>query len=120
MSNIQPIKGGISDAFKRAAVKWNIGRYLYRFNVVKVRIVRSGSNWVVDYRERDRLNGIYSETLRRLGIKDPTPGAGKETSRRTSPLPVQPGTHTTEAKSGTAAANAPVCEIVSVKQQRGN
>ena len=37
MSQIEPVKGGISDAFKRAAVKWNIGRYLYRFQVVKVR-----------------------------------------------------------------------------------
>ena len=27
-------KGGISDAFKRAAVKWGIGRYLYRMDAV--------------------------------------------------------------------------------------
>lgn len=27
-------KGGISDAFKRAAVKWGIGRYLYRLEAV--------------------------------------------------------------------------------------
>lgn len=27
---IEPIKGGVSDALKRAAVKWGIGRYLYR------------------------------------------------------------------------------------------
>jgi hypothetical protein len=27
-------KGGVSDAFKRAAVKWGIGRYLYRLNDV--------------------------------------------------------------------------------------
>ena len=28
-TNIEGAKGGISDAFKRAAVKWGIGRYLY-------------------------------------------------------------------------------------------
>jgi hypothetical protein len=28
-TNIEGVKGGISDAFKRAAVKWGIGRYLY-------------------------------------------------------------------------------------------
>ena len=28
-SDIEPIKGGVSGAFKRAAVKWGIGRYLY-------------------------------------------------------------------------------------------
>ena len=28
-SNMESIKGGLSDAFKRAAVKWGVGRYLY-------------------------------------------------------------------------------------------
>lgn len=28
-SNLEAIKGGISDALKRAAVKWGVGRYLY-------------------------------------------------------------------------------------------
>ena len=28
-TNVEGAKGGISDAFKRAAVKWGIGRYLY-------------------------------------------------------------------------------------------
>lgn len=29
-TDIEGVKGGVSDAFKRAAVKWGIGRYLYR------------------------------------------------------------------------------------------
>lgn len=28
-TSFEPVKGGLSDAFKRAAVMWNIGRYLY-------------------------------------------------------------------------------------------
>src|SRR5574340_474344 len=28
-TDVEPVKGGVSDAFKRAAVKWGIGRYLY-------------------------------------------------------------------------------------------
>ncbi len=28
-TKIEPVKGGISEAFKRAAVHWGIGRYLY-------------------------------------------------------------------------------------------
>lgn len=28
-TNIEAVKGGLTDAFKRAAVKWGIGRYLY-------------------------------------------------------------------------------------------
>lgn len=33
-TNVEGEKGGISDAFKRAAVKWGIGRYLYRMDSV--------------------------------------------------------------------------------------
>jgi hypothetical protein len=29
-TNIEPLKGGLSDAMKRAAVQWGIGRYLYK------------------------------------------------------------------------------------------
>ncbi len=32
LTDIEPLKGGISDAFKRAAVKWGIGRDLYRID----------------------------------------------------------------------------------------
>lgn len=28
-TNVEGVKGGLSDSFKRAAVKWGIGRYLY-------------------------------------------------------------------------------------------
>ena len=28
-TDIEPVKGGLSDSFKRAAVLWGIGRYLY-------------------------------------------------------------------------------------------
>jgi hypothetical protein len=31
-SDVEPEKGRISDAFKRAAVKWGVGRYLYEFD----------------------------------------------------------------------------------------
>jgi hypothetical protein len=33
---VEAEKGGISDAFKRAAVKWGVGRYLYDFDAVWV------------------------------------------------------------------------------------
>lgn len=33
-TQVEPIKGGISDAFKRASSAWGIGRYLYQFQPV--------------------------------------------------------------------------------------
>lgn len=32
LSEIEPIKGGISNSFRRASVVWGIGRYLYKLN----------------------------------------------------------------------------------------
>lgn len=42
LSNYDPIKGGISDAFKRAAVKHGIGRYLYNLPGIWVECETSG------------------------------------------------------------------------------
>lgn len=36
-SNYEAEKGGMSDAFKRAAVKWGIGRFLYSLDMVYIR-----------------------------------------------------------------------------------
>ena len=35
-SDIEPIKGGLSDSFKRAATAWGIGRYLYEMDGIWV------------------------------------------------------------------------------------
>lgn len=46
-SDIEAIKGGISDAFKRAAVKWGIGRYLYDLPGNWVAIEARGKSFVL-------------------------------------------------------------------------
>lgn len=45
-TDIEGLKGGISDAFKRAAVKWGIGRYLYDMEPVFVEFVQTGGQSV--------------------------------------------------------------------------
>lgn len=35
-SNIEKAKGLLSDSFKRAAVKWGVGRFLYRLTIIKI------------------------------------------------------------------------------------
>ena len=44
-SDIEAVKGGISDAFKRAAVKWGIGRYLYALPPIWVPIEPAGRGY---------------------------------------------------------------------------
>ncbi len=46
-TNIEPIKGGASDAFKRAASTWGVGRYLYYLPNVWVPIVPSGKSYAL-------------------------------------------------------------------------
>lgn len=72
-SDIEPIKGGLSDAFKRAAVRWNIGRYLYKFQTVWVKAKKQGSSFVVDSSEKDNLKRIYNETVARIFGTAPAP-----------------------------------------------
>ena len=54
----EAIKGGLSDAFKRAAVKWGIGRYLYSLPAVWVSCEQRGKSVIIDEGEaRNKLFG---------------------------------------------------------------
>lgn len=44
-TDVEAVKGGISDAFKRAAVKWGIGRYLYRLGQTRETIKLGPNEW---------------------------------------------------------------------------
>lgn len=62
-TDFESIKGGISDSFKRAAVLWGIGRYLYLFD----------AKWVsLDEYKRianpSELAAYYSSKLNKLGL----------------------------------------------------
>jgi len=46
-TNMSPVKGGASDAFKRAAANWGIGRYLYYLPSVWVPIAAQGKSYVL-------------------------------------------------------------------------
>jgi len=41
-SNIEKEKGLLSDSFKRSAVKWGIGRFLYRLSIIKLESIDTG------------------------------------------------------------------------------
>lgn len=46
-TKVEPIKGGASDAFKRAASTWGVGRYLYYLPNVWVEIKPQGKSYVL-------------------------------------------------------------------------
>lgn len=57
-SDIEAEKGAISGAFKRAAVKWGIGRYLYDVQSPWVEIEGYGKSYKIKESEYTRLAGV--------------------------------------------------------------
>lgn len=73
-------KGALSDAFKRAAVKWGIGRYLYDVDSPWVEIAQRGNSYII-------AEGEYAKLRARL------PRSGKQQTEVAKPEPPRrPGT----------------------------
>ena len=113
-TDIEPVKGGISDAFKRAAVRWNIGRYLYDFNSEKVKVYQKKSGYDISFDEKKRLDAVYETAIKRI--------FGKEAPKATTPAnPTFTPTKNENVKPRNDASNQPqntsqpIYEIHSVK-----
>lgn len=60
-SDIEAEKGALSDAFKRAAVRWGVGRYLYDMGSPWVALEAKGNSYVIAESERNKLNALLSK-----------------------------------------------------------
>ena len=77
-SDIEPIKGGLSDSMKRSAVQWGIGRVLYKMdNAPWVSVEQKGNSCVIRDSERPKLNAAYMELLDKLHLIPAPPGAAQ-------------------------------------------
>ena len=76
-SDIEPVKGGLSDSMKRAAVQWGIGRVLYNMDTVYVEVERKGRSNVIKVSERGKLDQAYLDMLKKLGLT-PAPPCGTQ------------------------------------------
>ncbi len=74
-SDIEPIKGGLSDSMKRAAVQWGIGRVLYNMDAVFVDVEKRGKSWVIAGKDHDKLDKAYLNMLKKLKL-EPAPAGG--------------------------------------------
>ncbi len=72
-TDIEPIKGGLSDSFKRAAAIWGIGRYLYDMETLWVEIEPYGKSYRIKKGEYDKLRWHYDKNVAMLSGKAPTP-----------------------------------------------
>lgn len=73
-SDIEPVKGGLSDSMKRAAVQWGIGRVLYKMETVFVRIEKRGRSFYILKSERPKLDQAYMSLLNKLGLQPVSAG----------------------------------------------
>lgn len=116
-TDVESIKGGISDAFKRSAVKWNVGRYMYKMKPVWVKAKRQGRSFVVDDSDktvREKLeyeyNKIVAEVFGTQGNADGQKAAPKQQNSKQPPAaPVQNGQ--------VAASQTNIYEIKDVRVQ---
>ena len=76
-SEIEPIKGGLSDSMKRAAVHWGIGRYLYSMDSVFVD-VELNKKGKPDFKkgQRSKLDTAHQACVKKIfggGATEPEP-----------------------------------------------
>lgn len=72
-SDVEAEKGAISDALKRAAVKWGVGRYLYDLAAPWVEIEQAGRSYRIKASEKGKLNAAARMTVPRTEQVQPEP-----------------------------------------------
>ena len=78
-SDIEPVKGGLSDSMKRAAYQWGIGRILYNMDTVWVEIEKRNKGYAIKDSERSKLDDAYMKMLKKLGLTAAPPGGVQST-----------------------------------------
>jgi hypothetical protein len=74
-TDIEGEKGAMSDAFKRAAVRWGIGRYLYNIDAPWAEIEPQGKSFRFTKAALKNLEDYYETAIGKMGWGSPTDGA---------------------------------------------
>lgn len=112
-TDIEPIKGGISNAFKRAASMWGIGRYLYDMPNLWVNLINGKQ---IDPQEKQKMDDHYRRFLKKLSGSD-TAVLSPEPARpapEPSARKAESGSKSRFQKAG-KADSAVVCQIIDLK-----
>ena len=85
-TDIEPVKGGLSDSFKRAAVLWGIGRYLYDMESIWVAIEPFGKSSRIKKEEFAKLRRHYEGSAAKLtGAAKPQSGKAESMPKAANP-----------------------------------
>lgn len=88
-TKVEPFKGGCSEAFKRAAVKWGIARDLYDIPTPFVEVEQRGKSYVVAKNDLTRLLDLVMRVRARRAAAQSTPAPAKP-SPEGAPKPATP------------------------------
>lgn len=84
-TDIEPIKGGLSDSMKRAAVQFGIGRYLYQMEGVWVeveKVERKGkSTYLIKKSEFPKLDQAYEKAVKEIFKQEPDTSKNQSKSK---------------------------------------
>jgi hypothetical protein len=65
-TDVEADKGTLSDAFKRAAVRWGIARDLYEFKAPRMVLEQRGKTAVITDEQENQLGKLYEEYARKI------------------------------------------------------
>jgi hypothetical protein len=103
-SDIEATKGGLTDALKRAAVLWGIGRYLYKIDGVWVEIEQRGKSSIIKENQQGKLKAAYEAAVRRIFSAAPNQQA---TGGNAAPVPPNAQQRPANAQQGQQPSAAP-------------
>jgi hypothetical protein len=72
VTDMEADKGALSDAFKRAAVRWGIGRYLYDIKAPWVVLEKRGNSAIIPEAELSKLERLHESFAKKVGWGEPT------------------------------------------------
>jgi hypothetical protein len=65
-TDMEADKGALSDAFKRAGVRWGIGRYLYEIKAPWLPLEKRGTTAILTDAQHQQLDKLYEEAVRKI------------------------------------------------------
>jgi hypothetical protein len=107
-SDIEPVKGGLSDSMKRAAVQWGVGRYLYGMDTVFVDTEKRGKTTVIKRTERAKLDKAHGDYAAK--VFGPAPNGALPEKPAAKPGKAPGGAPKKETPTPGPAAGPPVIE----------
>jgi hypothetical protein len=130
-SDIESVKGGLSDSMKRAAVQWGIGRYLYSMSTEFVKLDTQGKTPKIDKDEYAKLNKAHQEVIAKMfpsGKAKDTPSESAVPAKQDTPKQTPPPKAPTPASPPKGPAKAvpgvytvlKVVKAASVKRDEGD